>query len=173
MTVNITAYHTQEYRLPYLSFPILATGNDQWLGDGFYFWQDYEFAKWWGKEKKCKKGLLQYSIYETELVISEDDFIDTVFNEQDYYEFVKIVEKFALEYQKQFGKKANLEDFNDFISDYKVWDNIKAIRFQDVPKNDTLVEVNKYYYKKRIQIRVNAPSIISKFAHLKDFSCIA
>ncbi|MGD9928738.1 MAG: hypothetical protein AB7U05_01860 [Mangrovibacterium sp.] len=168
---SIEVYHTQEKREEMLFFPILAEGNEQWLGDGFYFWQDYEFARWWGEIKKCTKVGNQFSIYKATLEFEEDDFIDTVFNEHDYYNFVSVIEKFAIKYQETFGKKASLEDFNDFISDHKIWENIKIIRFQDVPENSNLVEVKGFYYKKRIQIRVNEPEIIVNFAHFKNFLC--
>ena len=46
---SFEVFHTQEYRFPILTFPIQGTGNDMWLGDGYYFWQDYEFSKWWGE----------------------------------------------------------------------------------------------------------------------------
>lgn len=172
MLESLIVYHTQEFRPETLSFPVIAEGFEQWLGDGFYFWQDYEFARWWGDEKKCPNPYRQFSIFEATLNFAKEDFIDTVFNEQDYYNFVKVVEDFAKAYQKKFHKKATLEDFNDYISDYNVWENIKVIRFQDIPKNNDLIEVNGFYYKKRIQIRVNEPEIIVKFAHFKNFLCV-
>jgi hypothetical protein len=100
--IEITTYHTQEHRNSVLSFPVLAEGNEQWLGDGYYFWQDYEFAKWWGVCKKCKKPVhgKYYSIYNATLKFSQDDFIDTVFNEIDYYNFVKKIEEFSKNFKK-------------------------------------------------------------------------
>jgi hypothetical protein len=106
------------------------------------------------------------------LQFEEDSFIDTVFNEKDYREFVKKVEEFAKKYISKFKAKPSLEDFNDFIQDFNVWNNVKVIRFQDVPENNELLEVNGFYYKKRIQIRVNAPEIIVNFKHFKDFVCV-
>lgn len=152
--------------------PILAEGNDQWLGDGYYFWQDIEFSKWWGDERK-KNISKRYSIYKATLVFDEEnEFIDTVFNEEDYYNFVKKVEAFAKKYQKAIRRKPSLEEFNDFIADYNIWNEICVIRFQDVPKNDNFMEVKGYYYKKRIQIRVNNPKIISNFIHENDYLCM-
>lgn len=171
----LEAYHTQGRRdnKP-ITFAKLATGTDQWLGDGFYFWQDYDFAAWWGQEKKCKKGKYpsSYDIYKAKIEIDEESFIDTVFNEEDYYQFVRKVEEFAKKYAKKFHRKPNLEEFNDFISDFGLWDDIEVIRFQDVPANNTLVEVNDFFYKKRIQLRVNKPERISNFAHVKNLFCI-
>lgn len=168
---TIEVFHTQEYRPETLRFPILAEGFEQWLGDGFYFWQDYDFARWWGDTKKCPNPYKQYSIFKASLNFKEDDFIDTVFNEQDYYQFVSIIEDFAKKYQKRYRKKPTLEEFNDFVSDHEIWSNIKVIRFQDLPENNDLVEVKGFYYKKRIQIRVNEPELIVNFAHFKNFLC--
>lgn len=170
--MTLEVYQTQEFRSINLDFPILATGNEQWLGDGYYFWQDYEFAKWWGETKKITKLNRSYSVFKAYLAINEDNFIDTVFNQEDYYNFVKNVELFAEKYSTKFNKKPTLEEFNDFIIDFNLWTNIKVIRFQDVPENDQLMKVNRYYYKKRIQIRVNEPQIITKFEPYKILTCI-
>ncbi len=170
----IKVYHTQANEGRLLKFPSLSEGTKQWLGNGYYFWQDYEFSEWWGDDKKCKKWNIsrKYDIYEVELKFSEEDFIDTVFNETDYYNFIKSIEKFAKAYQKREKKKPTLEEFNLFIKRFKIWDNIKVIRFQDIPKNNYFLEVNGFYYKKRIQIRVNKPNIISNFAHLITKDCV-
>ena len=169
--ISIKVFHTQEYKPITLEFPVLAEGFGQWLGDGYYFWQDYEFARWWGESKKCSDTNRQFSIFVATLEFNQDDFIDTVFNEQDYYSFVKIIKNFAKSYQNRYHHKPTLEEFNDFIFDHGIWDNIKIIRFQDLPENNKLLEVKGFYYKKRIQIRVNAPEIIAKFVHFKHFQC--
>lgn len=172
--MTLEVFHTQGRREKLLNFPPLAEGNEQWLGDGFYFWQDYDFAKWWGETKKCKKGKFpsSYDIYKANLKVSEDNFIDTVFDEEDYYQFVTKVEEFAKKYIKKFHRKPNLEEFNDFVYDFGLWEDIEVIRFQDVPENNYLVEVNDFYYKKRIQIRVNNPELITNFAHFKNLYCV-
>ena len=45
--IRLDAFHTREFRYPILKFPVLAEGFEQWLGVGYYFWQDFEYAKWW------------------------------------------------------------------------------------------------------------------------------
>jgi len=172
--MELEVYHTQELRSEELKFPCLAEGSQQWLGDGYYFWQDYEFSNWWGQNKKCGNGnrTRQFSIFKCILTFNEEDFIDTVFDEQDYYNFVAIVEKFAKKYIQKNKSKPSLEDFNDFISDFNIWGNIKVIRFQDVPESDEHIEVKGFYYKKRIQLRVNEPEIISNFVHFKNLYCV-
>lgn len=161
--IKLNVFHTQELLYPILKFPVLATGNEMWLGDGFYFWQDLEFAKYWGKDKKSNGIHKKYQIFIATLEFDEDDYIDTVFNEQDYYNFVSKVEKFADKYYDNFGEKPTLEEFNDFIMDYSLWVNIKVIRFQDLPTNNRCLKVKDYYYKKRIQFRVKESEIITNF----------
>ena len=168
--ITLDVLHSQEFRYPILKFPIPGEGYEQWLGDGYYFWEDLEFAKWWGKTHKINNTHKKYSVFCTQLTFEEDDFIDTVFNEQDYKNFVCKIEKFANKYYAEFGEKPTLEEFNDFVEDYNLWSDIKVIRFQDISNNVSLLKVRGYYYKKRIQIRVIDPQIITNFAHYKSFS---
>jgi hypothetical protein len=170
----IIGYHTQHHVFLSRTFPILAEGYEEWLGDGYYFWEDEYFANWWGKEKKCDPSnrTRRYTIYQSILEFDEEDFIDTVFNEEDYYNFVKTVEKFSKELQKNLKRKPDLREFNQFISDFNIWEGIKVIRFQDLPKKDEHIEVKEFYYKKRIQIRVSDPKIITTFTVHKNMACI-
>ncbi len=171
--IELNVYHTPYYNGIVHKFPIIATGYEQWLGDGFYFWGDSYFAEWWGHSKKCNGNIYKkFIIYKSTLTFDEEDFIDTVFNEEDYLNFVEIVEKFAKKYQKQLKSIPNLEEFNEFIEDFEVWTNLKVIRFQDLPVSNSHILVNGYYYKKRIQIRVNDPSVISTFTPYKEIDCI-
>ncbi len=141
-------YHTNEHREK--EGVIEAKGFKQWLGDGFYFWQDYEFAKEWA----IVKNYQNYDIYSVDVELTENNMIDTVFNEEDYYNFVEKLELFADKYFKLKNRKPDLEEFNNFIKDNKIWGDIKAIRFQDLPTNNNkdYLKINNFYYKKRIQI---------------------
>lgn len=56
--MELEVYHTQEVRDVILKFPCLAEGNDHWLGDGFYFWQDIEFSKVFSIKRGYKSGLM-------------------------------------------------------------------------------------------------------------------
>jgi len=173
-SITLDVYHTQSHTARPLSFPVLATGFENWLGDGYYFWQDYQFSIWWGKTHKCgtSNKSRQFIVYRATLIFDSEEFIDTVFNEEDYYQFCKNIEKFAKAYQKNLGRKPSLQEFNSFIEHHHVWDEIKVIRFQDLPESDYHVEVLGFYYKKRIQLRVNDPKIISTFAVHKTFACL-
>lgn len=177
----IEVFHTNECRGNAVQMPIFATGDKQWLGDAYYFWQDYEFAEEWGYNRICnntkyKKGqLTKFDIYDVELNIDfpSDEVIDSVFNEEDYRKFVLSLEKFAMAYKLEFKKRPTLEEFNDYIEDKNIWRNIKAIRFQDLPTNSKrdYLKITNFYYKKRIQIAVYDIRIITKFVRTKSLKC--
>jgi preprotein translocase subunit Sss1 len=171
MSIILEGYHTQGRRNNSLmNFPGLATGNEQWLGDGYYFWQDYEFAEWWGRIKKCGKHP-SYDVYKTVLNIDDDTFLDTVFNEKHYRFFVRKIEEFAKKYKLKTNRKPDLEEFNEFICDHNIWEDVLVIRFQDVPENNDLVEVRDFYYKKRIQLVIREAELITNFVHHKNYIC--
>ncbi len=173
--MKLTVYHTQAASLQQpRTFPSLAAGYEEWLGDGYYFWQDEFFAKWWGITKKCRGWNIsrRYTIYYAELEFAKDEFIDTVFNEEDYNGFVNAIERFAKKHQKVLGRKPTLREFNEFVSDFNLWEGVKVIRFQDIPQSNEHIQVEEFYYKKRIQIRVNDANVIKKFGELKTLACI-
>lgn len=170
MAFTLEVYHTQERRQEIMNFPGLATGNEQWLGDGYYFWQDLELAIWWGRVMKCLRRCT-FDVYSAELIIEEDNFLDTVFNENDYRQFIRVVEEFADRYRHLFNSKPNLEEFNEFISDFNIWGSITVIRFQDVPQRNELLKINNFFYKKRIQLIVREPELITNFALKQNFNC--
>lgn len=157
----ITVYHTSEHRGT--EYIIYAVGEDQWLGDGYYFWQDFEFAREWGAIKKYTS----FDIYAIEVNLNfdtDEDVIDTVFNEIDYYKFVDKIEYFARLYFEKFNDRPTLQEFNNFIQDYEIWKGVKAMRFQDLPANNKkdFLKVTGFYYKKRIQIVLFDMSLLIK-----------
>ena len=87
----IEGYHTQEFREGEmaLDMPILCVDKKAWLGEGYYFWRDIEFAHYWGIDKKKNNGY--YDIYCTE--IDSEYLLDTVFNESDYEFFKNSIDK--------------------------------------------------------------------------------
>ena len=157
-----TAYHVNEHRGTIQI--VYAKGKKQWLGSAFYFWQDFEFAKEWVSVKKYNKT----DIYTVQLELdfqTDENLIDTVFNEQHYYEFVKTIESFADYFVRKSNFKPSLEDFTEFIYKFGIWKEIKAIRFQDLPQNDKkdYLKVKNFFYKKRIQIALYDKELISTF----------
>jgi len=173
----IHVFHTNEHRGNILEKPVFASGNEQWLGEGWYFWQEYEFANAWG-EILCskKKDLDSYDIYSAMLDIEfsqESDTLDTVFNEEHYYFFKSLVEDFAKEYRIQTGKKPSLTHFSDFINSHGLWRKVVAIRFQDLPTNDkkSYLRVKGFFYNKRIQIVLRRIERLHSFDLLKTRKC--
>lgn len=169
----MTVYHTQERRKHILEFPIPCVRDDAWLGEGFYFWKEESDAHEWGHNSKKKFGY--FEVYTCEL--NSDSFLDTVFNEEHYYFWIKQLEKIAKNIMIRTHEKPTLKELNDYIRDKNVWPQIDYIQFQDLPINSEKALVKPIEYKqgyirkfrtvafrKRIQISVYNPKIISNFA---------
>ncbi len=149
----------------------------QWFGDGFYFWQDEEFALEWGRHK-CRARSNEGNLFEVYIAglnidFTQEHFLDTVFNEAHYNFFIHNIERFAEEFWVNNQRKPSLVEFNTFIAAKQIWSSIRAIRFQDLPSNNTYdyLKVRNFFYKKRIQIAVFDPEIILTFALLKTKTC--
>ena len=158
-------YHTQEHRGTPLKSPVICLRDDAWLGEGFYFWDDIIDAKLWGNNSKRKTGF--YEIYEAEIIIT--NFLDTVFNEEHYRFWVRQVEKAAEKIQSKTGLKPTLKEINEYFKERALWSEVEGIIFQDLPKNDNILKVKAFYYRKRIQAVVYNLEVVSTFAfHFKD-----
>lgn len=173
----LIAYHTTEHRAQRLEFATFATGFQQWFGDGFYFWQDEEFALEWGR-LKCRARSNEDNLFEIyvaglALDFTEEDVLDTVFNQVHYEFLVNTIEKFAEAFRINTQRKPSLIEFNAFIAGKQIWRGIRAIRFQDLPSNNAYdyLKVRNFFYKKRIQIAIFDPEIILTFALLKTKTC--
>ena len=90
-------YHTQENRGKKLIEPIFCKRDNAWLGNAYYFWENEDDANFWGVKFKNRTG--KYDIYKAEII--SDDILDTVFNREHYYFWIKQVGKAA----KNFIKK--------------------------------------------------------------------
>lgn len=152
-------YHTQEFRSDEeeLEKPIMCNAKNAWLGTGYYFWLDLEYARYWGEDfkKDYKKSPGFYSIYKAN--IDTSNFIDTVFNEEGYNLFKDSIEKAFIELNKQ-KITITLERVNRFLAD-KIWPELKVsgIIYDDKPTNPSnkdriYSEIPNLYYKKRIQM---------------------
>lgn len=164
------AYHTQEKRIRRLPFPLKCVRDDAWLGEAYYFWKDEFDALNWGNSSKRRTNY--FEIYQCD--INSEDYLDTVFNEKHYYFWLNQLEKIAKEIIMNTGEKPTLKELNDYIRDKNVWPQIDFIQFQDLPINSEQSFVKPVTYKnkrvrtvafrKRIQIAVYNPKIISNFA---------
>ncbi|OEJ98628.1 hypothetical protein A8C32_05365 [Flavivirga aquatica] len=168
-------YHTQEYRPDEqpLENPIKCLAKNAWLGIGYYFWTDIQFAHYWGEDfkKNYRKYPGYYTIYEAE--INTDNFIDTVFDEGGYDFFKENIEKAFLVLKKQ-RKPITLETVNRFLSD-EVYSKlaINGIIYDDKPMNKKdrtriYSDIPDLYYVKRIQMVCFDLKIIDNFALYLD-----
>lgn len=161
-------YHTQEKRADsVLSEPILCKGSDAWLGIAYYFWYSEGHAIMWGNVRKKATGY--YQIYSADVDTSR--IIDTVFNEEHYSFWVAKIELAANVIFKNIGRKPTLEQINKYFVDNGVYTGIDGVLFQDISnsQHDTLVE--KFQYRKRIQLAAFSLNIIDNFAPHLDGQC--
>lgn len=156
-------YHTQEKWSNNLDAPVICRKPNAWMGHAYYFWYYEGDALYWGRTFKRKTGY--YQVYEAEL--ETDDVLDTVFNEEHYDFWVRIIEKYAKSFIIKIGRKPTLEELHRKLADGNVWEGVAGIFFQDISKNPDAFMVDEFQYKKRIQIAVFDDRIIHRFA-LRD-----
>ena len=75
--VQIRGYHSQECRPLELEQPVKCINSKAWLGFGYYFWLEEEFAHYWGQDSKIHEKSKSYNIYCADLNVK--DCINTVF----------------------------------------------------------------------------------------------
>ncbi|MCO5258633.1 MAG: hypothetical protein M9916_00635 [Crocinitomicaceae bacterium] len=165
-------YHTQECRKERLKFPKQCVRFDAWLGEAYYFWLEEIDAYDWGQ--KSKRRTNYFEIYKCD--IESENFLDTVFNEEHYYFWIRQLEKIAKKIMIKTGQKPTLKELNDYIRDKADWQEVDYIKFQDLPISSERSLVKPIQYKngkvrtvafrKRIQIAVYNREIIANFALL-------
>lgn len=169
-------YHTQEHRQNELTAPMKCCRDDAWLGEAYYFWADKFDADRWGSMNKRRTGY--YEVYLSK--IQCDKVLDTVFNENHYYFWLKQIEKVALKFIKKTGEKPTLKEINDYFKEKGQWDEVDGIMFQDLSNNFDFLLVKPieypgkrrpFVYKKRIQVAVYNLDIILSFALHKTEKC--
>jgi hypothetical protein len=156
--------------------------DNAWLGHGYYFWAEIEFAQYWGEDFKVRNNGF-YNIYSANLDI--ENCINAVFDEKHYYFFQNCIEK-AIEYFRNQGISITLKQINEFLLN-KFWKEkgITGILYDDLPFNPNYKPNRKYsiieykennklkhmYYKKRIQIVVFNVENIHNFACCLEKQC--
>lgn len=171
---HLEVFHTQEARSEKLTAPILCTRSNAWLGVGYYFWTDEEFAHNWGKDSKTRTKF--YDIYK--VLIDEDKVLNATFNEESYFLFLRSIEKARKHLAKSISEDISLINVHRFLSD-KIWGKlgIKGIIFDDIPKNVVVKgriysDIEPLYYKKRIQIVLfDTKNIITFAQYSMDQEC--
>ena len=121
----MTFYYTQENRNEELQEPILCIKDNAWLGEAYYFWENEDDAVFWGIKFKNKTG--KYDIYEIDINNDDEDILDTVFNREHYYFWIKQIEKAAKNFVKKTGSKPTLKEINDFFTERNIWAEIDGI----------------------------------------------
>jgi hypothetical protein len=167
----ITGYHTQEFRHSgALDKPIQGKPEEAWLGIGYYFWLEEDFAVYWGVDKK-KKRTGYYDIYSAE--IEEGEILNASFNEKAYFNFRQMIDDAVAHFQNK-SKKVTLLQVHRFLSD-NFWSKhgVTGIIFDDLPhnndaKNRVYSYIEPFYYKKRLQLVVFDKQIIHNFAIHKE-----
>lgn len=160
-------YHTQERRVAKLNKPIQCTREDAWLGNAYYFWDDFKDAQVWGEKAKTATG--EYEIYSANIDCS--NILDTVFNEEQYNFWLIQVEKTAIKIVTATGKKPSIYELNRYFKERASWNEVDGILFQDLPKNNNMLLVLELWYRKRIQLAVYNLTIINNFVFLKSGRC--
>ncbi|MFW5851769.1 MAG: hypothetical protein ACOCWB_06070 [Bacteroidota bacterium] len=161
-------YHTQENRQKKLYNPVLCTKDNAWLGEAYYFWEEESDADFWGNKFKNKTG--DYDVYISE--ISLENVLDTVFNREHYFFWIKQIEKVAKNFIKKTNSKPTLKEINDYFKEKNIWTQIDGILFQDISQNPVHFMVKEFQYKKRIQLALYDKEKIINFAFHYSGKCI-
>lgn len=168
----LIGYHSQENRSKCepLEKPIKCVGSNAWLGIGYYFWTEEEFAHYWGEDFKNRTGF--YDVYKATLNV--ENCINAVFDEEGYLFFRQKIEE-TIEHFKSKKVRVSLEQVNRFLAD-NIWPElgIEGIIYDDKPTNPkksdrVYSEIPDLYYKKRIQVVLFDLRNICTFAiHLEE-----
>lgn len=150
----LVGYHTQEFRITQaLDEPIRCKLKNAWLGIGFYFWTELEFARYWGVDQKKSTGY--YDIYKA--ILDIDSCINAVFDEEGYFFFRNKIEE-TIDHFNKYNESVTLEKVNRFLAE-NIWPDlgIDGIIYDDKPTNPrksdrVYSEIPDLYYKKRIQV---------------------
>lgn len=161
-------FHTQERWSQRLTSPMPTNNPESWLGDGYYFWYDETDASRWGIN--CKRETGYYEIYTAD--INCENVLDTVFNEAHYHFWIVNVERAIEKFMK--GQKGTLtiKYINDFFKDKRLLEDMDGVMFQDISNSKDVWVLNKFQYKKRIQLVVYNLPIMSNFVYYFEGKCV-
>lgn len=157
-------YHTQEKWQNRLVQPIRCTRRDAWLGFGYYFWGDLYDAVIWGLQSKKNTGA--YEIYKG--VVDSDNILDTVFSEEGYRFFLTAIDEVIEDCQKKSGRRIGTNDVCKYLMKKARWQDIlDGVMFADSPNT----EIEKFNYRKRIQLVLYKLDCLMSFDFLKEGIC--
>ena len=148
-----------------LQQPIYCNAPNAWLGEAWYFWEEESDAVFWGNKFKNKTG--KYDIYTCTILI--DNILDTVFNREHYFFWLKQIKKAAKKFIKKTNSNPSLKEINDYFKEKGIWTELDGILFQDISENPVHFMVKEFQYKKRIQLALYNKEKIIHFA--LHFTC--
>jgi hypothetical protein len=163
----IIGYHTQEFWEDHqpLTAPIKCISPTAWLGIGYYFWTDLEFAHYWGQDSK-KKRTGYYDVYWAH--IEEENLLNACFSEEGYSLFKESIDE-VIQHFRNHGLSITLDEVSRYLAD-NYWPNmgVTGIIYDDLPQKvaspgRTYSVIPPLYYKKRIQIVVFSVKNIVNF----------
>ena len=169
--IYLLGFHAQKSGNALLRHPKKCTYGDAWLGEGYYFWLEEEFAHYWGQDFKVdyRNSHSYYCIYTA--YINKTSILDATFSENGYNLFRTSVEEAISDFKSQ-GLSLSLEKVHKYLAD-KIWPKlgITGIIYDDLPQNSqnrNYSESPPLFYKKRLQLVVFDLSNIEKFDVYKD-----
>jgi hypothetical protein len=122
----------------------------------------------WGNKSKRNTGY--YQVYSAH--VDCDRVLDTVFNEEHYHFWLKMIEKAAKYIAELTNRKATIREVNQYFRDRTNWRNeVDGVMFQDLPSSDDLL-VRGLNYRKRIQVVAYNINIIHNFALHFEMECV-
>ena len=178
----LVIFHTQETREHQLLEPCECNHKNAWLGKGYYFWLEEEFARAWGLNSKLSKTG-EYSIYKAyidcsliynagdnyigetkDFSLKKDRILDATFSQRGYFLFKDYIEEAIKHIKKVSGRSLTLQEVHRYLAD-KVWPElgIKGIIYDDLPKNQKHSKIPPLFYKKRIQLVIFDLDLVKGF----------
>jgi len=164
-------YHTQEKWSQRLSDPIICNRRDAWLGEGYYFWDEQQDARIWGRTSKRATG--HFEIYSAGLDCT--DVLNTVFDEAQYLWWKNEIERVAqiLQLKSSGAPKPTKWQVYQYIRSKGIWEaaNVTGILFEDLTDNPERSRIDGFNYKKRTQLVAFTKRIVKDWSFLLVEKC--
>ena len=111
----------------------------------------------------------KYEIYESSF--DEENILDTVFNEEHYNKWVKLLENAADLIWKRIKQKPTKEQINKFLKEKNIFHDVTGIKFQDIQANNNYLKILNFHYKKKLQLVIYDLRIMLTFNFLEEGDC--
>ena len=89
-----------------------------------------------------------------------------------YKLWISVIERAMQTFFKKHSGKLTIKYINDFFKSKGVFDDVDGVMFQDITNNPKYWIIDKFQYKKRIQIVVYNLPIITTFALEFEGKCV-